>query len=159
VVKRVSNFTSIIHLYIVMLSQAEGSRSVLRELDRRRFTIGSNDPNGNSHIQQLNSHTIKKDKFAKPVTAQRFSMGGPALNASTVRESVGPQRPVQFRSASSVQQQQSSAMQDVVMTDRGTGAPVPNGNTNGFATPRMARYAHLYIPDLTLITTLTHFCN
>lgn len=121
-----------------MLSQAEGSRSVLRELDRRRFTIGSSDPKGNSHIQQINPHTIKKDKFAKPMNAQRFSMGGPALNASAVRDSVGPQRPVQFRSASSVHQQ-NSGMQDVVMTERGTGAPVANGNTNGFATPRMAR--------------------
>ncbi|CAO3658353.1 unnamed protein product [Umbelopsis ramanniana] len=65
-------------------------------------------------------------------------MGGPALNASAVRDSVGPQRPVQFRSASSVHQQNSS-VQDVVMTERGTGAPVANSNTNGFATPRMAR--------------------
>jgi hypothetical protein len=126
-----------------MLSQAEGSRSVLRELDRRRFTIGPNDSIANSHIQQHNPHTIKKDKFAKPMNSHRFSMGGSALTTGGIRDSVGPQRPVQFRSASSVQHQQNSGIQDSIMTEQDTGRPVSNGNANVFATPRMARLVSL----------------
>ncbi|CAO3678212.1 unnamed protein product [Umbelopsis vinacea] len=66
-------------------------------------------------------------------------MGGSALTTGGIRDSVGPQRPVQFRTASSVQHQQNSGIHDSIMTERDTGRPVPNGNANGFATPRMAR--------------------
>lgn len=128
---------------LLMLSQAEGSRSVLRELDRRRFTIGPNDSISNTQIQQHYPHTIKKDKFAKPMNSHRFSMGGSALATGGIRDSVGPQRPVQFRSVSSAQQQQHSGIQDAVMTDRDTGRPATHANATGLATPRINRSAHL----------------
>jgi hypothetical protein len=120
-----------------MLSQTEGNRSVLRELDRRRYVGGANDSLNNSQNQQINSHSVKRDKFAKPTNSQRFSMGGAAMSSGGIRDSVGPQRPVHFKTTTTVQQQHISGS-DVVMTEGDTGRPIANGNA-GLATPRVAR--------------------
>ncbi|KAJ2961384.1 hypothetical protein NQZ79_g3405 [Umbelopsis isabellina] len=120
-----------------MLSQTEGNRSVLRELDRRRYVGGANDSLNNSQNQQINLHSVKRDKFAKPANSQRFSMGGAAMSSGVIRDSVGPQRPVHFKTTTTAQQQHISGS-DVVMTEGDTGRPIANGNA-GLATPRVAR--------------------